>query len=254
MNIVSSLNAWRELRGQINSKKIGFVPTMGNLHQGHLSLCKRSQAENDLTVVSIFVNPTQFNQSQDFEHYPRTLEQDFALLEEVGVDYVLVPSPAEMYPDGFELKVTEEKIAQILEGQHRPGHFTGMLTVVLKWLNLVQAQNAYFGEKDYQQLLLVKKMASALFLPCKIIACPTVREESGLAMSSRNSRLTEAQKKLAAKLYQVLCSSMPLDQMHQVLSQEGFKVEYLAEEWGRRLVAACLGEVRLIDNIGVETC
>ncbi len=254
MNIVSDLKIWQALRKNLDQKRIGFVPTMGNLHQGHLSLCRRAQNENELTVVSIFVNPTQFNQAQDFDRYPRTIEADLALLKEAGVDYVLMPDSAALYPDHFEIKITENTIGALLEGEHRPGHFTGMLTVVMKLLNLVQPQYAYFGEKDYQQLLLVKKMVEALFLPCEIVSCPTVREASGLAMSSRNSRLTAAQKQLAPQLHQILSSHLPLEQMHEALTKAGFRVEYVAEKWGRRLVAVWLGEVRLIDNVGVKTC
>ena len=251
MNIVSDLNVWRELRKSFSQKTVGFVSTMGGLHQGHLSLCQRAKAENDLTVVSIFVNPTQFQQAEDFDRYPRPMDQDATLLREIGVDYVLVPSAADMYPDHFEMQVTENKIGALLEGEHRLGHFIGMLTVVMKLLNLAQPQYAYFGEKDYQQLLLVKKMTEALFLPCEIVACPTVREASGLAMSSRNVRLTDMQRQLAPKLYQILSSHLSLEKMREALTHEGFKVEYVAEEWGRRLVAAWVGEVRLIDNIGV---
>jgi pantoate--beta-alanine ligase len=179
MNIVTDINAWREIRRELTGKTIGFVPTMGHLHAGHLSLCAQSQADNDITVVSIFVNPTQFNQSQDFDLYPRTVTEDQRLLSEQKVDFLLLPSSETMYPDNYEIQVTETNVSTELEGQHRPGHFNGVLTVVMKLLNLVQPGKAYFGKKDYQQLLLIQKMVSALFMPVEIVACETLRAESG---------------------------------------------------------------------------
>src|SRR5262249_29466052 len=161
------------------------VPTMGALHEGHLSLVKRSRVENDRTLVSIFVNPTQFDDPADFDAYPRTVKRDLALLEAAGVDFVLLPGAGDMYVDGFRYRVSEPEVSTILEGEHRPGHFGGMLTVVLKLLNIAAAERAYFGEKDWQQLSLVRGMADAFFLPTAIVACPTVRESTGLALSSR---------------------------------------------------------------------
>src|SRR3990167_1366893 len=199
MNTITEVKAWQQLRKTFANQTIGFVPTMGNLHAGHLSLCERSKRENDITVVSIFVNPHQFNEAQDFERYPRTIEQDQALLASHQIDYLLLPDAESMYADYYQIQVTESEISQELEGAFRPGHFTGMLTIVLKLLNLAQPTRAYFGEKDYQQLLLIKKMASALFLPVEIISCETIRAEDGLALSSRNSRLDTSQRKQAAQ-------------------------------------------------------
>lgn len=248
MNIVTNIKDWQEIRASLKDQSIGFVPTMGHLHAGHLSLCTRAKNENDLVVVSIFVNPTQFNQTQDFDQYPRTLAQDQELLEGVGVDYVFIPEANEIYTDHFEIQVSETSISQRLEGEFRPGHFTGMLTVVLKLLNIISPTRAYFGEKDYQQLLLIKKMAKALFLPVEIIGCPTVRTPDELALSSRNSRLTEAQKQQAAQFAKALASNLPLHEIKNFLEQQGFKVDYIEEAWGRRLGAVWLDEVRLIDN------
>ena len=225
---------------------------MGNLHAGHLSLCQQAKNENDITVVSIFVNPTQFNQSQDFQAYPRTIEQDTALLKKNKIDYVILPTQQAMYPDNYEIQVTENNLSKALEGQCRPGHFAGMLTVVLKLLNLVQANNAYFGEKDFQQLLLIKKMAAALFLPVAIKAGRTVRTEQGLALSSRNNKLDEEQKKLAIHFSRLLKSTQSLAEITQHLQTLGFKVDYIVEQWQRRLGAVYLGETRLIDNISLE--
>lgn len=249
MNIVTEIKEWQALRKHLQNKTIGFVPTMGNLHAGHLSLCKRAQAENDIAVVSIFINPTQFNQNSDFKHYPRTLEQDIAALTSQKIDFLFSPNEQAMYPDHYEIQVTETHLSLMLEGLHRPGHFNGMLTIVLKLLNLIQPARAYFGEKDYQQLLLVKKMVKALFIPTEIIACETVRAEDGLALSSRNSRLKAEQRKRAAYLPHFLHSSKNVKEAADQLEQAGFKVDYVAEEWQRRLAAVWAGDIRLIDNI-----
>src|SRR5262249_39761740 len=159
-------------------------PTMGHLHVGHLSLCHRAKIENDVTVVSIFINPTQFNEANDFKSYPRTLEQDKTLLMEADIDYVFVPETEAIYRDNYEMVVSESLLSTCLEGEFRPGHFNGMLTVVLKLLNLIHPTRAYFGEKDYQQLLLIKKMVEAFFLPIEIIGCPILRDTDGVAFSS----------------------------------------------------------------------
>lgn len=251
-NIVTSVSEWRSLRQSLSNRQIGFVPTMGNLHAGHISLCERSLAENELTVVSIFVNPTQFNQAQDFDLYPRTLDADLAMLKDIGVDYVFIPDAEAMYADNYQIKVMETELSRELEGEFRPGHFEGMLTVVMKLLNLVRPDKAYFGEKDYQQLLLVKKMVDALFMPVQIVPCPTLRAEDKLALSSRNNRLSAEERQLAATLPQLLHSLSCTAEIKNKLTELGFKVEYITDRWGRRLAAAWLGNVRLIDNIPLE--
>lgn len=251
INTVTRINEWREIRKKLAAQKVGFIPTMGHLHKGHLSLCKRSINENDITVVSIFVNPTQFNQTSDFELYPRTTEADIKLLEAENVDYVFLPHPADMYPDHYQIQITETELSTDLEGKYRPGHFNGMLTIVMKLLNLVQPTRAYLGEKDYQQLLLVKKMAVALFLPMEIIGCETVRAEDGLALSSRNSRLNAEQRQKAAHLPRLLHSSLSPEQITTELTALGFKVDYVADKWQRRLAAVYLDDIRLIDNIAL---
>lgn len=251
MRRVTDIKGWRNIRRALKGS-IGFVPTMGHLHEGHASLFERARRENDIVVASIFVNPTQFNQTSDYENYKRTLDEDCELLESVGVDYVLCPEKESMYPDGYEVQVAETKLSLELEGEFRPGHFTGMLTVVLKLLNLAQADRVYFGEKDFQQLMLVKKMADALFLPVEIVACGTVREKSGLAMSSRNSRLPAEAREKAVLLSQLLMSDFSDADVKKKLEKEGFKVEYVTSKWGRRLAATWLGGVRLIDNVPFE--
>lgn len=246
MKIVTDLNEWQNIRKSFANKTVGFIPTMGNLHEGHLSLCTRSKTENDITVVSIFVNPTQFNQSSDFTNYPRTIEED---IKSLSVDYVLLPDPKQMYPDDYQIQINETELSTELEGAYRPGHFTGMLTVVLKLLNLAQATRAYFGEKDYQQLLLVKKMVSAFFIPTEIIGCETIRAEDGLALSSRNSRLNSIQREKAAILPSLLKKDLTTSEITKALEKQNFKVDYIVEKWGRRLGAVWLGGIRLIDNI-----
>lgn len=249
MNIVTKVNEWQLIRRELKSETIGFIHTMGNLHAGHMSLCNRSQSENDLTVAAIFVNPKQFNQLADFELYPRTLEQDKMLLVDAKIDYLLLFSENEIYNDAYEVKVSETNLSTVLEGEFRPGHFSGMMTVVLKYLNLVQPNRAYYGEKDFQQLLLIKKMAAALFLPYEIVGCETVRAGDGLALSSRNARLTDEQKTKAALFAQLLQSDLNEEEVKQKLDMLGFKVEYIIQQWGRRLGAVWLDQVRLIDNV-----
>ncbi len=249
MLIINEIHAWRNIQKKLQHKNVGFVPTMGNLHAGHMSLCQRSQSENEVTMLSIFVNPMQFNQAQDFENYPRTLQQDIDLLKTHHVDYVFIPEAKEIYPDHYEIEVTEKKLSAELEGEYRPGHFNGMLTVVLKLLNIIHPTRAYFGEKDYQQLLLIKKMVATLFLPLDIVACPTVRAADGLALSSRNNRLHAAQRQHATHFPRLLQNPrLTLQEITQQLQTLGFKVDYIAEKWERRLGAVWLDNVRLIDN------
>ncbi len=246
---LSDLKEWQSLRKTLQGS-LGFVPTMGALHRGHRQLIEQARQENQVVVVSIFVNPTQFDREDDFKNYPSTWDSDLKLLSEVGVDYVLRPKAAQMYADGFHFKVSEDNISHKLCGAHRPGHFEGVLTVVMKLLNLIQADRAYFGEKDFQQLQLVKHMCQSFFLPTQIVACPTLRESDGLAFSSRNQRLSPQQRELAPLLYQILKNSrLSLEQMRKTLEEAGFKVDYVEELWGRRFAAAWLGSVRLIDNV-----
>ncbi|MBS2038242.1 pantoate--beta-alanine ligase [bacterium] len=247
MRVFRDLSEWRQFRSQLETS-LGFVPTMGALHPGHLALVQRSHQENSKTLVSVFVNPTQFDDPTDLAAYPQTLDQDIQLLEGAA-DYLLAPSAAQMYPNGYHYRVSEDEVSKQLEGAQRPGHFDGMLTVVMKLLNLAQAHQAYFGEKDFQQLQLVQGMVSEFFLNTKIVACPTVREADGLAMSSRNRRLTPEQRELAAEFPHILKSAPDLSQAQSQLEQQGFAVDYVQEWRGRRLGAVRLGQVRLIDNL-----
>ena len=242
---------WRERRACDVRRGIslGYVPTMGALHEGHLSLVDRSRTENDRTLVSIFVNPTQFDDPADLDAYPRTLERDLEMLDAAGVDFVLLPRAEEMYADRFHYRVSETDLSTTLEGIHRPGHFDGVLTVVLKLLNIAAAERAYFGEKDWQQLRLVRGMADAFFLPTTIVACPTVRESTGLALSSRNARLTTPDRERAATLHRILSSAATVEDAIDQLTDAGFAVDYVADRDGRRLAAVRLAGVRLIDNV-----
>ena len=253
MKTVSKIVDWLEIRKTLSSKQIGFVPTMGHLHDGHLSLYKQAREENEVVVASIFVNPTQFNQQSDFDNYPRTLERDKEMLSQAGVDYLWLPDADEMYPDDYQVRVCETEISRYLEGEFRPGHFDGMLTVVMKLLNIVRPSHAYFGEKDFQQYLLIKKMVLSLFMPVEVISCETVRAEDGLALSSRNSRLTQEQRQKAAQFPHWLSQSLSINTIQEKLIEAGFQVDYIIEKWGRRLAAVWLGDIRLIDNVIIKT-
>ncbi len=207
-------NFLKEVRKE--GKSVGFVPTMGYLHEGHLSLVRCAKKENDLVVVSIFVNPTQFGKNEDFDRYPRDLERDLSLLQKEGVDAVFAPSVEEMYPPNFSTSVEETDLSRRWEGEFRPGHFKGVCTVVAKLLNLVKPDRAYFGEKDYQQLKVVQRMVRDLDMDVEIKGCPIVREEDGLAMSSRNVYLSPEEREQAAAIYKSF-------QLAQRLVKEGLK-------------------------------
>jgi len=182
----------------------GFVPTMGYLHEGHLSLVRRARAENDRVAVSVFVNPTQFGPHEDYARYPRDLERDLRLLEPLGVDLVFVPSVEEMYPPGFQTWVIVEEVSRPLEGASRPGHFRGVATVVAKLFNILRPDRAYFGQKDAQQTVVIRRMVQDLNIPVEIVICPTVREPDGLAMSSRNTYLNPEERRAATVLFRAL--------------------------------------------------
>ena len=249
----NTIAEWQDRRRVLAGRSIGFVPTMGALHRGHASLVERCRRENEIVAVSIFVNPSQFNDPKDLDRYPRTLDRDLALLESLGADEIIKPAASELYPDGYRFRVEPDAGDLVLEGAHRPGFLQGVLTVVLKLLNLVRADRAYFGEKDYQQLRIVSDMAREFFLPTQIVACPTVREESGLAMSSRNMLLSPEARDRASSLFRVLTSAASPAEARAALEAQGFVVDYVEERWGRRLAAAFLEGVRLIDNVPLET-
>lgn len=266
MKILETAKAFQSWRKKLDAKSgmassrssVGLIPTMGALHAGHEALLVRARAENDFVVLTIFVNPTQFNHPDDLEKYPRTLQADIERAEKLGVDAVFIPhDPEEMYPDKYLYQVVEKEFSKTLCGASRPGHFEGMLTVVLKLLNLAQANRAYFGEKDYQQLTLIRGMAEAFFLPTEIIGCATVRESDGLAMSSRNVRLLPAERLIAPQLHAAMMGIPDLADARTTIQAAGFKIDYLEDREvstgeTRRFAAVFLGDVRLIDNVSVR--
>ena len=262
MKVFSKRKDLLAFRAKLKSKRIGFVPTMGALHEGHLSLVRRAVKECDFVFASIFVNPTQFGPSEDFSRYPRPREQDLKMLKEAGCDAVFAPrSVKEVYSreDESSLKA-RPSLAKILCGRFRPGHFDGVVTVVYKLFNWVRPTHAYFGEKDYQQVQVIKALVRDLDLGLQVVACKTIREKDGLAMSSRNSYLPPARRNAAARLFEVISTASSPEEGRSILQREGFDVQYL-EVWtsdlceqkddgrGRWLVAALFEGVRLIDNV-----
>lgn len=277
MKIIHTVTKLEELLGQYRQeeKTIGFVPTMGALHEGHAALVKRCVTENDISVVSIFVNPTQFNNREDLRLYPRTPEKDYALLDSTGADIVFAPPVEEIYPEPDTRTFDFGLLDKVMEGAYRPGHFNGVVQVVSKLFAFVKPDKAYFGEKDFQQLTIVKEMVKQLELPVEIVGVPIVRELSGLAMSSRNQRLSEAQREQAAEIYRIMQESTLLageqspDQVIRFVTGSinnlpELRVEYFGIVDGDSLqpvsswhdsgnivgaIAVYCGDVRLIDNI-----
>ncbi|HAT1922878.1 TPA: pantoate--beta-alanine ligase [Legionella pneumophila] len=249
MQIFHNLNEWIRFRNSLSPDlSLGFAPTMGNLHAGHASLFLASSKENHYTVSSLFVNPTQFNNPDDYKHYPRTVDADLELMTQNGVDFCILPNENEIYTDGYAYQVQENRLGQLMEGKHRPGHFNGVLTIVMKLFNLVKPARAYFGEKDYQQLLLIQGMVKALFMDIEIKSCPTVREKSGLACSSRNNRLTPSQREIADEFAKIFHQNKSSAMISKELEALGITVEYIEEFQGRRFAAVKIGDIRLIDN------
>ncbi|MCQ2583766.1 MAG: pantoate--beta-alanine ligase [Treponema sp.] len=252
MKIIKSAEEFKEIRKGLEGKSVGFVPTMGGLHNGHLSLIQRAIKENDVSVVSVYLNPTQFNDKKDLETYPANFEDDCNLLENAGVDYLFAPTYPVMYPDDYKYMLTEKDFSKELCGAKRPGHFDGVLTVVMKLLNIVKPTFAYFGEKDYQQFKLLEGMVQAFFMDVKLVPCPIVREENGLAISSRNRKLSPEGLALAPKFYEILRNSDSIEEKAAALEKCGFKVDYITKKGSRLYAAVFLEEVRLIDNVEVK--
>ena len=253
MKTITRIADWQHVRqGPVfRDKSVGFVPTMGALHEGHLSLINRCLRENDITVVSIFLNPTQFNDPADLNNYPRDPDKDREILERTGVQFLFMPTYKALYPDDYHYRIMENDFSAKLCGAHRPGHFDGVLTVVMKLLNLVRAQRNYFGEKDYQQYVLIREMTKAFFMDMEIIPCPIIREADGLALSSRNTLLSPAERKLAPQFFRLLQSELPVNSIRRELEKRGFDVDYITEINERRYGAVILGKVRLIDNVPI---
>ncbi|MDR3059738.1 MAG: pantoate--beta-alanine ligase [Prevotella sp.] len=274
------LKTVKEVQDKVTSlrsqgKTIGFVPTMGALHEGHLSLVKQCIADNDICIVSIFVNPTQFNNKEDLVKYPRNLEKDSQYLAEAGVNFIFAPLEKEIYPEPDTRQFDFGQIDKVMEGVHRPGHFNGVAQVVSRLFDIVKPDKAYFGEKDFQQLAIIREMVKQLNLPVQIVAMPIVREASGLALSSRNERLTSKQKEVAVNISKTLSESkkwMDNLSVKQVINKvtdtlnsfDELNVEYYeiadgytlqsVKDWkGANYIVGCIavfcGDVRLIDNI-----
>lgn len=270
----------KELQAEISAqknagKRVGLVPTMGALHAGHASLVERSVAENDVTVVSIFVNPTQFNDKNDLVKYPRTLEADCQLLQSVGASIAFAPSVEEVYPEPDTRSFSYAPLDTVMEGAFRPGHFNGVCQIVSKLFDMVQPHRAYFGEKDFQQLAIIREMVRQMQYPLEIIGCPIVREADGLAMSSRNTRLSADERTTALNISRTLFESQEFAKSHTLAETKAFVEEGIAATDGLRLeyyevvddrilqtvrewdeaegIVGCItvfcGEVRLIDNI-----
>lgn len=261
-------------------KSIGFVPTMGALHAGHIALVLKAKSENEVVVASVFVNPTQFNNQKDLVHYPRTIEKDREMLEKAGCDFLFLPEVAEMYPDGVNevaQPIELDGLDTVMEGAHRPGHFAGVIRIVKKLFDAIGPCKAYFGEKDFQQLAVIKKMVKEWNMPVEIVPCPIIRESDGLAMSSRNMRLTEEERKIAPVISKALFKAKESRAAHSneeikelvtaiINSEPKLKLEYFeiadkdtlkpATAGQKKNVVACiavhLGAVRLIDNIVLE--
>ena len=255
IKVIRNLSDWNMIRKNVSTRSIGFVPTMGALHAGHEALLQKSIGENEVTVLSIYINPTQFEQKSDLETYPETWTEDIELAEKLGVDFVLAPKFSDIYPHNYRFRVSEDAFSKRLCGATRKGHFEGVLTIVLKLLNLVRADRAYFGEKDYQQFSLIRDMCESFFIDTKIVSCPIVREASGLAMSSRNRRLSKADLLKAPNFQKILKQSVADTLVSAKLVESGFEVDYIETHQGRRYGAVFLGEknnsVRLIDNVRI---
>ncbi len=276
MHFFTQKSEFEKFRKSISvAQSIGFVPTMGALHEGHLSLFRQSLKDNALTIASIFVNPTQFNNAEDLANYPNPLEADKNMLSRLGVDVLFAPNIEEMYPNGLEVEnIDLHGLDKVMEGTHRPGHFEGMATIVKRLLRIVNPNTAYFGEKDFQQLAIIRNMVKDDMPQIEIIGMPIVREENGLAMSSRNLRLTEIQKEKATVIYRTLkelkkhavdaspsnllqlayknfaFSSLELDYCTIAETTTLKEVEQFQKDQSyRAFIAAFCGDVRLIDNI-----
>jgi len=258
-----------------NGLRIGFVPTMGALHEGHISLMRRAKAENDILVVSIFVNPIQFNNSSDLDKYPRTFETDSKMLEEVGCDVLFAPKVDEMYPEAVTKNYDFGLLGDVMEGSNRPGHFNGVAIVVKKLFEICVPHKSYFGEKDFQQLAIITKLVKMEAMDVDVVPCSIVREEDGLAMSSRNQRLSEEQRKKAPFIYKTLKEAQKLTKLmtveqlkkwvyDQFAEQNAFELEYFeisddaelqaVSTWDEAkntmgFIVAHMGKIRLIDNI-----
>jgi len=280
MRIVSTLNELTQILSKHTNTSLGFVPTMGALHKGHLELVKKSIEQNDVSICSIFVNPTQFNNPADLEKYPNPLEKDLEALESVGCDYVFTPSKELVYPPDFIPKdFIFGSLDKEMEGTNRPGHFKGVAMVISRFFEIIKPQKAYFGEKDFQQLAIIQSMVKQAGFPVEVVPCSTVRESSGLAMSSRNMRLNKSQLEAASRIFERLRTVSEMKSSHSIvavkkwlnsafINDEDLQLEYFeianpntliaSDKWSDfdkhiACIAVFVGEVRLIDNISIKS-
>jgi pantoate--beta-alanine ligase len=277
MHIIETVAEMKKVRGGLKGT-LGFVPTMGYLHEGHISLVKRSREANDFTAASIFVNPTQFGPNEDFDRYPRDYPRDFRLLEKAGTDFVFLPTPQNMYPEGYKTWVEVHQVTDRLEGAIRPGHFRGVATVVNKLFNIVQPTRAYFGQKDAQQCVVIKKMVQDLDMNLEVVICPTIREADGLAMSSRNVYLSPEERAQAPVLYKALSTAhvmwaegerdanvlrqamvdlirqKPLGKIEYISIADAFSLQEMEKANPPAVISMAVkfGRTRLIDNLLLE--
>ena len=247
--IVTTPAQWRELRDVRPDARVGLVPTMGALHEGHLSLIRRAAGENDLVVVSVFVNPAQFDDPADLERYPRTLDQDIELVTGAGATTIYAPDAETMYPGGFATRVHVPGVTEHWEGESRPGHFDGVATVVTILLNQIRADRAYFGEKDWQQLAMIRRLHADLALPGTIVACPIVRDADGLAMSSRNGRLSDEERAAAKVLPRALTA---MREMAQAGETDALKLALMGAIIIRREQEVTLDYLQVVDPVTLE--
>ncbi|MCX7126325.1 MAG: pantoate--beta-alanine ligase [Gammaproteobacteria bacterium] len=252
MKIIADVNEWIKIRnGFSETIKIGFVPTMGCLHQGHGSLINDSVKQNDITVLSIFINPTQFNDASDFSRYPKTIEKDLDYARQLNVDYVVTPDVEAMYPEGNSISlITDHPFSNIMEGHYRPGHYNGVLSIVMKLLLLVRPNNIYFGEKDYQQYFLIRELIKKYFIQTNIVMCPIIRESSGLPFSSRNTRLSLTEREQVEMFYQFFYINRPhtLNEIKEKITELGMHLDYFEIHNNRLFLAIKVGPIRIIDN------
>ena len=255
MKITRTIADVRAQLGSCRAGSVGLVPTMGALHEGHLSLLRAARAENETVVMSLFVNPAQFGDETDLAHYPRDDERDFAVAEKAGVDIVFAPSSEEMYPPGFQTWVEVTELGSILEGQFRPGHFRGVATIVLKLFSIVRPDRAYFGQKDAQQAEVIRQLIRDLALEIELRALPTVRAGDGLALSSRNSLLSPAERDRALALHRALATKDAETARAALAASNGLAVDYVeVAEFDPPVLAGAVrvGSTRLIDNVPLE--
>lgn len=276
MRVITDLSEVLKIKN--NEKQLGFVPTMGYLHEGHLSIVKRAISENDETIVSIYVNPTQFGENEDLDNYPRSIESDLEKLEQAGVDYVYIPKSSEIYPEGFATNIIMPELTKDLCGISRPTHFNGVCIIVLKLCNIIKPNNLYLGKKDYQQLLIIQQLFKDLNVQIKVTGCEIVRDNEGLALSSRNKYLNPEELEVARKLNKILKNEAQLitkdwqnlsaseERIKMEISELGLKVDYVALRTERLrpvttticpskviiLIAVYVGQARLLDNIEIE--